>query len=198
MYVRHTFLPNHRTSKKLLIMKTISYIILITVLSCNIFAQQVETVTVDISKLSPEARAEIESRKQIQKIQQYGEWVGLGKEIGIAVDSSLASVTDRAAAFADTDMGKVTMGVLVYKIVGKDLMKIIVGCCLIITYTIIMIFFTYRNCIRVFAYQEEIEMRGEKEVKVKTYRAPIHADVMIFYGLIYLFPVGILLAIMFI
>ena len=88
-------------------MKTISYIILIAVLSCNIFAQQVETVTVDINKLSPEARAEIESRKQIQKIQQYGEWVGLGKEIGIAVDSSLASVTDRAAQFADTDMGKV-------------------------------------------------------------------------------------------
>lgn len=179
-------------------MKTISYIILIAVLSCNIFAQKVETVTVDINKLSPEARAEIESRKQMQKIQQYGEWVGLGKEIGIAVDSSLASVTDRAAQFADTDMGKVTMAVLVYKIVGKDLIKMVVGCSFIVVYTIIMIFFTYKNCIKPTVYQEKIVAKDGKEEKIKTYQNPVHSDVIVFYGIVYLFPVGILLAIMFI
>lgn len=167
-------------------MKTISYIILIAVLSCNIFAQKVETVTVDISKLSPEARAEIESRKNVEKIKQYGEWVGLGKEIGIAVDSSLASVTDRAAQFADTDMGKVTMAVLVYKIIGRDVVRIVVGCSLLTITTLFTIIFCYLNCVRAPKYKEEYILEDGKKKGVKMqYGNPVHEGVMFLYFIVF-------------
>lgn len=138
-------------------------------------------VTVDISKLSPEAKIEIEKQKIQDKIAQYGEWVGLGKEIGVAVDASLSSITDRASQFANTDMGKVTMAVVVYKIIGRDLFRILFGSVIFVVVMPPFIYMTIKNCAKPSLSRVRYTEDG-KTIMERAYGDPIHSDFTIAYG----------------
>jgi muconolactone delta-isomerase len=70
-------------------------------------------VAVPASLLTADQKAQMEVAATQAKIQTYGKWVGLGKEVGEAVNSSLAAVTDQTARFADTKVGKVTMALVI-------------------------------------------------------------------------------------
>lgn len=86
--------------------------------------QQEETVTVPKSMLSKEQIGEISAKELQQKIDTYGKWVGMGHEVGTAVNESLSAVTAQANNFAQTGVGKWTMFVVIYKIIGHD----VLGC----------------------------------------------------------------------
>ncbi|MFH1689736.1 MAG: hypothetical protein ABIE42_05795 [Candidatus Eisenbacteria bacterium] len=87
---------------------------------------QPRTVSVPESMLTETQKAEIGRRDLAAKVEQYGEWVGLGGEIGKAVDGALAAVTDRTAEFAKTDVGKLTVALVVWKVVAKDILAILI------------------------------------------------------------------------
>jgi hypothetical protein len=88
-------------------------------------------VTVRKSDLSPELLSKLEEKAQTQafgdKVKQYGEWVGIGKEVGIAINEGLEAVTDNASKFSETTPGKVTIGLIIWKVAGRDLMGFLIG-----------------------------------------------------------------------
>lgn len=83
-------------------------------------AQVADTGMVSIprSALTPQQLKQIE-------VHEAGAWVGLGKEVGEAINSSLSAVTDNTAKFADTQVGKFTMFIIAWKVLGNDFMGVV-------------------------------------------------------------------------
>lgn len=86
-----------------------------------------EMVSVPKSMLTADQVARVEARNLEEKIQTYGKWVGLGKEVGGAVNESLTAITEQTAKFADTRVGKFTMFLIAWKVLGTDLIQLVVG-----------------------------------------------------------------------
>jgi hypothetical protein len=88
-------------------------------------------ITVRKSDLPPDIVTKISEKAQIEaiteKVKRYGAWVGIGHEIGVAVHDGLEAVTTETAKFADTVPGKVTIAVIVWKVIGRELLGIILG-----------------------------------------------------------------------
>lgn len=109
--------------------------------------QTQEMVSVPKSQLTTQQLAEIETNAQLEKIENYGKWVGIGDEIGVAVREGLMGVVDVADKFGGTDVGKFTMYMIAWKIMGKDVIRILLGLLFyfIITFLFIKIYNnTYR------------------------------------------------------
>jgi len=118
-----------------------------------VFSQQTtntETITVNASDLPPDVLAKIKDKQAITKV---GEWVGVGKEVGEAVNSSLTALTKNASDFADTRLGKWTMFIVAYKVIGKDFVQVFVGFFLLCVLSIIWISFSIAQ----FRYSSKIE-----------------------------------------
>jgi len=81
-------------------------------------------ILIDKNMLTPE---QIASASASNKVSEVGKWVGLGKEIGTAMDAGLTAVTSHAEQLADTKVGKFTMFLIAYKVIGKDIIQFIVG-----------------------------------------------------------------------
>jgi hypothetical protein len=88
---------------------------------------QDETVTVPKSMLSKDQIDALAQKNLQDKVDRYGKWVGVGHEIGTAVNESLSAINAQANSFAQTPVGKWTIFVVVYKIVGRDLMGFVIG-----------------------------------------------------------------------
>lgn len=109
-------------------------IISISIMFSNTMHAQVNTesaVTLtqeQLQQLSPEIQSQIATLNKKQeietKIEKYGKWVGMGKEIGIAVNESLISLTETADKFANTKVGKFTMFIVAYKVIGTDILQL--------------------------------------------------------------------------
>ena len=90
--------------------------------------------------------------------------VGLGKEVGTAVDSSLGAISNRTNEFAQTPVGKLTVAVVIFKVIGDTAVHIIVG----ITEVIVLIplwIWSYRKYVPGRVVQTE--ERNEKGKVVK-------------------------------
>jgi hypothetical protein len=83
-----------------------------------------ETITVKKSSLSPGELSKLETQ---EKIESYGKWVGMGNEVGKAVNSSLGALTTNADKFAKTGVGKFTMFMVAWKVLGADLIQLLIG-----------------------------------------------------------------------
>lgn len=101
--------------------------------------------------LTPEQLAKYQSDINIaeleKKVKTYGDWVGVGGEVGIAVREGLTAVVDVAGKFGNTDVGKFTMVLVAWKVVGKDIMKIFLGLVFFIVFTVIVIYSFRTTCI---------------------------------------------------
>lgn len=62
-----------------------------------------------------------------KKLETYGNWVGVGGEVGNAIEEGLTAVVDVADKFTGTDVGKFTMVLVAWKVIGKDLVRILLG-----------------------------------------------------------------------
>ena len=89
------------------------------------------TVVIKKSDLTAEQLAKIESQQKVQevtqKLQAVHEWAGIGKEIGEAVNDGLKAVTTQAATFAETNPGKLTMFLIAWKVMAKDVLELCHG-----------------------------------------------------------------------
>ena len=90
----------------------------------------------DLRKLPPvvqESINQVVGEKQIAgKIETANKWVGMGKEIGLAFNECLSSLTKTASDFADTKLGKFTMFLIAYKVLGTDILQVAIGLLFII------------------------------------------------------------------
>ncbi len=114
-----------------------------------VVAQQPSQQTVTISKemLTKEQLQAVEQQQIDQKIATYGKWVGLGKEVGEAVNGSLSALTTQADTFAKTGVGKFTMFMVAYKVLGNDLLGVLIGIPLMILFTFLFIWSYRRSCL---------------------------------------------------
>lgn len=108
-------------------MKYLTSLFLVLIFAVAAFAQQPNMVTVDVNQLTPEARSQIELAQTKEKIAQYGSWVGVGSEVGSAIDAGLTAVAKHADNIADTKLGMFAMVIIAYKVIGTDLVQLVVG-----------------------------------------------------------------------
>jgi hypothetical protein len=73
-----------------------------------------------------------------KKLEVYGDWVGVGGEIGNAIEEGLTAVVDVADKFTGTDVGKFTMVLVAWKVIGKDVVRIALG---LIFFTLVTLLF---------------------------------------------------------
>lgn len=106
-------------------MKKLFFIPLIVAMSItSLFAQVDDRIVVNKKDLPPDLVQQLESKKDLEK---YAEYVGVGKEIGIAISEGLKAVVDEADHFSNTNVGLFTMILIGWSIVGRDLVQIIIG-----------------------------------------------------------------------
>ncbi|MDP2668946.1 MAG: hypothetical protein Q8P07_03885 [bacterium] len=107
-----------------------------------------ETVVVRKSDLPPQLLKELEARQELagiaQRVETYGKWVGIGKEVGTAVNDSLSAITVQADNFAKTGVGQFTMFIVAYKILGKSILGVIIGIPLLIVWTVMFAVFWHK------------------------------------------------------
>ena len=89
----------------------------------------------------------LEQVRMKQQLQSYGEYAGLGREIGTAVNEGLKAVTEQTAKFAETKVGKFTMFIIAYKVLGTDIVQFTIGIPLLMVGLIIFVWSYYKNCI---------------------------------------------------
>ncbi len=130
----------------------ISIMTLLIVVSVPLSAQTVnsepEKIVVNKSDLTASQILKIESDARIAELQKkvdtYGKWVGVGGEIGTAIKEGLNAVVDVSDKFGKTDVGKFTMVMIAWKVIGKDAVRIVLGLLLIIVATI-FVSYAYRK-----------------------------------------------------
>lgn len=103
-----------------------------------------QTISVDTSKLSATAKAEIE-RSQIKtkidnNLKEASDWAGMGKEIGEGVNGALSAITTNVDKIGDTKVGKFTMFLVAWHIIGNKFIRIL---CIPIIMLIIILMFIY-------------------------------------------------------
>lgn len=104
-----------------------------------------EKVTVNASDLTVDQLAKIKAEAEIKELQKkldtYGNWVGVGGEIGKGIKEGLSAVVDVADKFGNTKVGTFTMVMVAWKIIGKDLVRIFLG----IIFALIVTIFLFRS-----------------------------------------------------
>ena len=104
-------------------------------------AEPVEQILVNATDLTPAQLEKIKNDADLadlkKKVETYGNWVGVGKEVGIAIKEGLNAVVDVSEKFGNTKVGTFTMIMVAYKIIGKDILRIAIG---LVFLTIFIIF----------------------------------------------------------
>lgn len=113
-------------------------------------AQVEETYSLPKSQLTTEQIKAIEQAELEKKLEHYGNWVGVGGEVGEAIKEGLNSVVDVADKFGTTDVGKFTMYLIAWKVAGKDIIRILLG----IVFAFILTIFMFRSARKSFSPQK--------------------------------------------
>jgi hypothetical protein len=105
-------------------------------LSSVTFSQIDDRIVVNKKDLPPGLLDELEEKKNLKnsktELESYAEYIGVGKEIGIAISEGLKAVVDEAEHFSETNVGLYTMALIAWAIVGKDIIQILIGVPLLI------------------------------------------------------------------
>lgn len=115
-------------------------------------AQQNQTsVTIDLSKLpADKVAAVMEAQKaannpipDIPTVEKAKEWVVFGKEIGVVLATVCKELSIGVNDFVKTPVGKITMYMIVWKVMGQDIWHIVGGLGMWVLVTSILIW-SYR------------------------------------------------------
>lgn len=132
-------------------------LIAILVMTVITVSAQEKTYTLPESQLTTEQIKAIEQAELEKKLEQYGNWVGVGGEIGQAINEGLNSVVDVADKFGDTNVGKFTMYLIAWKVIGKDVIRILLG----IIFASILTVFMFKSARKSFSpYKVMVENPG--------------------------------------
>jgi hypothetical protein len=112
---------------------------------------------------------ELESKKQLEvmknKIETYGKWVGMGKEVGVAINDSLSALTKQADDFSKTGVGKFTMFLVAYKVLGKEVMNVAIGIFLMFIWLFLYIWYIKKNTMtRSFLKEKQKDGKATYEI----------------------------------
>lgn len=112
-----------------------------------------------------EIQAQIEAKKtetpegQVRAtVERANEWVDIGEGIGAGVAAAARETGQVVNEFANTPVGKMTTFVILYKVVGKDIISFIVGSILLIAF--VSIWLVYTN--KMFSKEKTITINADK------------------------------------
>jgi hypothetical protein len=133
--------------------------------------QQDEKITVSTKDLTIDQLAKIKAEAEIKTLQSkldtYGKWVGVGGEIGTAVKEGLTAVVDVSEKFGKTDVGKFTLVMIAWKVMGEDAVGLVVGLLFfIVTVTLVTLFFKRITRTRKVLIKDNGWFKYPKEYKV--------------------------------
>jgi hypothetical protein len=135
---------------------------LIALATHPLFAQDTSHVLVAKSQLTSE---QLQTLTQQNSLATVGNWVGMGKEVGEAVNGSLAAISTQAVDFAKTGLGQMTIKVLIIKLIGPMVVHIIGGILILIILLPIAIYLLLRNgCNRLVL--DEVSADGKKSYRL--------------------------------
>jgi hypothetical protein len=103
--------------------------------------QHVAEMKKDPSNVSEKVRSEVEA------------WTDLGQNIGRATVGAAKEVGMAANEFATTPLGVVTTSIVVYKLIGKDIVNFFVGASMIFVGTLIGLWCSRRRYVRQYEYR---------------------------------------------
>jgi len=98
-------------------------ILMVCFVNCCLLAQ--EDKTKEEMVLVPKKYVSTEGLTHTQT--SKSEWIGIGREIGIATREGLDAVIGSAEKFGTTKVGTFIMCMVAWKIIGKDLLGIVLG-----------------------------------------------------------------------
>ncbi len=128
-----------------------------------------EVITVKKSDLPADMVKRLDEQQKVEdlakKVSTYGKWVGAGKEIGIAINDSLSAITTQADNFSKTGVGRFTMWIVAYKVLGKDLIGVIVGVPLLIAWIYTSVWLIRKNLMTISILKTE-DKDGTKHYEV--------------------------------
>jgi hypothetical protein len=178
------------------------------------FAQQPDTLQVDVTKLTSDQLRVYQQLKSMQnqnnmsldtitpeKVDRYAQ---MGKGLGIAINEGLGAVTKNVETFAQTSAGKWLMVLITWKVMGADAiglartaMQWTIGGFLFAVGVPFWIWLVKRNCVNRPIVKVEKTGFWTKNIFYAD-RLPIHEEYTVVYGLCFLIFLGATAAIMFI
>lgn len=123
-------------------MKRLAVLILLALSS--LYGEEVENSQKTKLVTVPEQYVSKEGMEHVNQ-STMNSYVGIGKEVGEAIRTSLESVADVSNKFSGTPVGKLTIGLVIWKVVGKDVVRIIVGVPIFI-FGLYVWFYVLRRC----------------------------------------------------
>jgi len=137
--------------KRILVLPVLLLLALTSVTAQTDYTTSDERIVVNKSDLTPDQIAKLKAEAQLElmekKLETYGNWVGVGGEIGQAIDEGLNSVVNVAEKFGKTEVGKFTLVLIAWKVVGQDVVRILLGLIFIGMFTWLLIYSFRRTCI---------------------------------------------------
>ena len=104
------------------------------------------------SDIPASALKDLQRDSKIQKIEKdinkIGEYVGVGKEIGMAVDTCLGALAYHVDKVSKTNVGKFTMFMVGWRIMGQDFVRYLIGILMFFTFISIWIWSWRKNFCR--------------------------------------------------
>lgn len=79
--------------------------------------------------------------------EELNEWKGLGAEVGKAIGSTAKEMNLSINEFAASPVGKITMLIVCWKLVGKNIASAIVGSILLLVITLVWLKFYKQSCL---------------------------------------------------
>lgn len=151
-------------------MRILFFVCLMSITSM-LYGQSAELITISKDQLTSEQLKKLEVENQLAEIEKYSQWAGVGAEVGTAIKEGLSAVVDVAEQFSETKVGQFTMIMIAWKIVGKDIVKIVIGFLIGIMFTI-FIFRSYNDKFRGYRVRTKghwLKFWGEHEFeRIKT------------------------------
>jgi|SRR6267378_3707652 len=105
---------------------------------------QEKTYSVPESQLTQEQKARYAKGPSPEEVSK---WAGVGREVGAAVNSSLQAITVQTNEFAKTGVGKVTIALVVWKVLGDQLVHILGGVVELLVFLPLWVWSYRRTCI---------------------------------------------------
>lgn len=81
---------------------------------------QERTVSIPESQLTEQQKQALKLQQVDSTVEKAHGWVGIGKELGQAFDSAMGSLTIRSNEFASTPVGRFTMFIVAWKVMGEQ------------------------------------------------------------------------------
>lgn len=97
----------------------------------------------------PESQLTQDQLKKLKDVDIPGNvhaWAGVGKEVGEAVNNSLQAITVQTNNFAQTGVGKVTIALVVWKVLGDQLVHMLGGLIELVIFIPIWLWSYRRTC----------------------------------------------------